>query len=118
MEPVKVREHAAVLVKDRKGQSLYAIAAARVGQNRAKAVVAFVMQWSIAMDALGADAITLQDYADYWGETRRTAFRHQSEFREAFPGQQTPTGVVHLARTVWDAKQGVSGLSAAVLPAI
>lgn len=117
MGDVKAREHTAVLTKDRHGHTLLAIASARVGQNRGRAVVTFLMQWSIAMEALGRDDIALQDYADYWGENRRTAFRRQSEFREAFPGQQTPTAVVHLARAVWDTSQGVNGLASAVVPA-
>jgi hypothetical protein len=108
--------HRAVLGKDRKGQSLYAIAAARVGQNRARAVMSFVMQWSIALDALGVETLTLADYREYWGETQRTAFRRQSEFRAAFPGQQDPTQVVFLARSVWHASTGVTGLSDAVVP--
>lgn len=116
MGDVKAREHTAVLTKDRHGQSLYAIAAGRIGQKRGRAVIAFVMQWSIAMQALDRQTLTLDEYAEYWGETRRTAFRHQSEFRAAFPGQQTPDQVVQLARAVWDSRQGLNGLCGAVIP--
>jgi len=36
----------------------------------------------------------LEEYADWWRESRSTVFRLQARFREAFPGETTPQRLV------------------------
>jgi hypothetical protein len=33
---------------------------------------------------------TVEEYADWWKESRATAYREQQLFRETFPGMETP----------------------------
>jgi hypothetical protein len=39
---------------------------------------------------------TIEEYADWWGTSRSTAFREQARFRDAFPDETTPERVVQL----------------------
>jgi hypothetical protein len=73
-------------------------------------VVAFIVMWAIAEDALG-HAPTLDEYADWWRESRSTVFREQARFREAFPGETTPQRLIDVLKAqegqTWF-KRGVS----------
>ena len=67
--------------------------------------------WAIAEEALGHPP-TLDDYADWWHESRSTVFREQARFREAFPSETTPQRIAdELKRQEGDTwfKRGVSG---------
>ena len=46
--------------------------------------------WGIAREALGHEP-TVDEVADWWRMSRRTAFRAQAAFREAFPDFETPS---------------------------
>src|SRR3954469_20144773 len=76
-----------------KTPTLQQLAARRVGQVKGAKVVAFVICWAIAEEALGHRP-TLDEYADWWNESRATVFREQARFREAFPGETTPQNIV------------------------
>jgi hypothetical protein len=82
-----------------------------VGQVKGAKVVAFIVMWAIAEEALGHSP-TLDDYAEWWRESRSTVFREQARFREAFPGESTPQRLVdHLKQqegATWF-KRGVTG---------
>lgn len=56
-------------------------------------IVAFVQAWSVARDRLGHEP-TVEEYAAYWKQPRRSAYREQARFREAFPEFETPSGVI------------------------
>jgi hypothetical protein len=73
--------------------TLQQLAAANVGQVAGAKVVAFVVQWAIAEEALG-HAPMLDEYAEWWNASRSTVFREQARFREAFPGETTPQRLV------------------------
>jgi hypothetical protein len=77
--------------------TLQQLASARVGQTKGAKVVAFIVMWAIAEDALGHPP-TLDEYAEWWRESRSTAFRLQARFREAFPSETTPQRLVDLLR--------------------
>jgi hypothetical protein len=82
-----------------------------VGQVKAAKVVAFIVQWAIAEEALGHPP-TLDEYAEWWCESRSTVFRLQARFREAFPGETTPQRLVDMLKQEEGAewfKRGVSG---------
>lgn len=63
---------------------------ARTGSLRRTVQVAgFILAWGIARRELGR-APKMDEYAAYWKTTRRTAFREQARFREAFPELDNP----------------------------
>jgi hypothetical protein len=83
-----------------KGQTLAMIAAGRVGVIKSARVMAFMVQWQIAADDLGREP-TVEEYAEWWNSSRRTAFREQALFREAFPGENTPRRLLDLTAHAW-----------------
>lgn len=91
--------------------TLQHLAAKRVGQIKGGKVVAFIVMWAIAEEALGHPP-TLEEYAEWWRESRSTVFREQARFREAFPGETTPQRLVDLLKAqegeTWF-KRGVTG---------
>ena len=93
------------------------LAAARVGQIAGAKVVAFIVQWAIAGEALG-HPLTLEEYGDWWHASRSTVFREQARFREAFPDETTPQRLVDLLRQeegeTWF-KRGVSSCARTAL---
>jgi hypothetical protein len=94
-----------------KRTTLQQLAAARVGQVKGAKVVAFIVMWAIAEEALGHPP-TLDEYSEWWHESRSTAFREQARFRDAFPAEATPQGLVDSLKEqegpTWF-KRGVSG---------
>lgn len=90
--------------------SLLQIAHKRMGFLKGTRVVAFIVSWAVAEEALGHPP-SLEEYADWWKESRSTAFREQARFRECFPGEETPQRIVDLLtaqRENWY-RQGVGG---------
>lgn len=83
-------------MKDRK--SLLALCIERTGSHlKGARIAAFIVAWGLARQELG-DSITVESYAAWWKQSRRTAFREQAEFREAFAPLETPDAVLdHMA---------------------
>jgi hypothetical protein len=97
--------------------TLQELAAKRVGRTSGARVVAFIVQWAVAAEALG-HALTLEEYADWWHASRSTVFREQARFREAFPGEATPQRLVDVLRNEEGAtwfKRGVSACARTAL---
>ena len=69
-------------------RTLMEMAVSKVGIYKGARVCAFICQWSMCAQALGHD-ITIEEYADWWKESIRSAYRHQAEFRSVF-GLPTP----------------------------
>jgi hypothetical protein len=69
------------------------------GLRKGTRVCSFVTAWAIASRRLGR-AITVEEYAEYWREEERTAYRRQAEFRELFPERdpQEAADIVNRAR--------------------
>jgi hypothetical protein len=107
-----------VTIRKRKRRpTLQQLAAKRVGKTSGARVVAFIVQWAIAAEALG-HALTLDEYADWWHASRSTVFREQARFREAFPGETNPQRLVDLLRAEEGAtffKRGVSACARTAL---
>jgi hypothetical protein len=85
------------LMGRRKQLTLQQAAAKNVGQVKGAKVVAFIVMWGIAEEALGHPP-TLEEYATWWRESRSTVFRLQARFRDAFPGESTPQRLVDALR--------------------
>jgi hypothetical protein len=85
-----------VTIRRRKQRpTLQQLAAANVGQIAGAKVVAFIVQWAIAQEAVG-HTLTLDEYGDWWNVSRSTVFREQARFREAFPSEATAQRLVDL----------------------
>ena len=58
------------------------VKAAAKATPRASRVAAFICMWGLALDDLDRDEITVDEYAEWANESRATAFRRASEYRE------------------------------------
>nr|CRY96439.1 hypothetical protein [uncultured prokaryote] len=96
--------------------TIFEAARQRAGIRGAANALAFMVQWGMVRDQLDREP-TIDDYREFWKVTRSTAFRHQSQFRAAFPHESTPSRLLDLASSQWDAKRGVAGLGATVITA-
>jgi hypothetical protein len=59
-------------------------AAAKV-TPRASRVATFISLWGLALDDLGRDELSVEEYAEWANESRATAFRRAAEYRELWP---------------------------------
>jgi len=75
--------------KKRPAKTWLEVAVARTGLRNAVRALTWAHEWSVAATALGHDP-TVEEVADWWNMTRRTAFREQAAFREAFPEVESP----------------------------
>jgi hypothetical protein len=98
--------------RDGQGAPLLVVAQKRVGLRKAFTVLTFMVAWDHARRAMRRETLTLEQYADWWKESRATAYRHQARFREAFPGESTPDRLLDVAAVQWDERTGVAGLGA------
>jgi hypothetical protein len=104
-------------MKKRPARTVMEVCVARAGVMKGARVQAFISCWVIASQRLGRP-ITLADYADYWKENERTAYREQARFREVFPGMETPQPIADsVIRELGDQAADVGLLPATLLPA-
>lgn len=68
--------------------------------------------WDHARREMFAESLTPEQYAEWWKDSRATAYRQQANFREAFPGESTPDRLLDIAAAQWDERTGVAGLGA------
>jgi len=72
------------------------VAYAKTGSMlKAARVVAFVFAWGQARKDLGS-SMSVEDFAEYWGESVATAYRQQALFREVFDLCRTPDPVLDM----------------------
>lgn len=78
----------------RKGPpTMSAVLITRFGFRKACRVMAFIAAWGIVCESLGRPPETVDEYSDWWKQSRATGFREQKEFRECFEGMDTPTPI-------------------------
>jgi hypothetical protein len=65
----------------------------RAGFRRGAKVMAFVMAWGSARDALGHSP-AVEEYADFWKQPYRSAWREVATFKEAFPELDRPDALL------------------------
>ena len=51
----------------------------------------FVAQWALFCRDEGRAPRNMEEYADWWGVSRATAYREQQAWREAMPEYATPS---------------------------
>lgn len=79
--PASAREKLRVMVK-----------ATHVGSR----VTALIVLWAIALEDLGRESIGVEEYVAWASESRSTTHRRLREYRELFPGSETPNEVALL----------------------
>lgn len=65
---------------------------ATAGMRTAVKAISWAYEWAVARETLGHEP-TVEDVAEMWGLSRRTAFREQEAFRTAFPQLETPAAI-------------------------
>jgi hypothetical protein len=96
--------------RDESGEPLLTVAARAVGLRRAFRVLTFMAAWDRAKRAMCKGPITLEEYGEWWKESRATIYREQALFRQAFPGETTPDRLLGLASVQWDDRKGIAAL--------
>jgi hypothetical protein len=81
------------------------VATRELGPLRGGAVIAFMVMWQAAMAAADEWPEGLSDqvraYSGWSLQSERTVWRHLKRFRQAFPGEETPSRLMqHAAREV------------------
>lgn len=77
---------------DRK--SLLVLCFERTGSHlKAAKVAAFVVAWGLARRDVGEE-MTVEQYADWWKQPIRSAYREQALFRETFAPLDTPDPIL------------------------
>ena len=61
-------------------------------------VCSFVIAWGYAYEKLGRAPGSVEEYAELGGTSIPTAYRDQRLFREALPGESTPTRIWEAVR--------------------
>ena len=82
--------------------------AARVGLRKTLKVLTFMTSWGVVYESLGRAPESIEEYALWWRESRAKAFREQQLFREALPGEDTPTRIWEQARVYVEAKNAAA----------
>lgn len=81
---------------------------------KAMRVATFIVFWAVGMSEEGKDAYSITEYQRRWNENERQAYRVQNEFRELWPGMDTPDDLArHLVRQL---EARISKKEAARLP--
>lgn len=61
-------------------------------------VCSFVISWGTVSEKLGRAPASVEEFAELDGASIPTAYREQRQFREALPGESTPTRIWLLVR--------------------
>lgn len=102
----------------REARTVMEVCVAKKGVLKGARVASFIVSWCIASQALGRE-ITLEEYADWWKESERTAYRHQADFREVFPQWPNPQVIANSAMARSEAMQrGVQGVGSLPVAAL
>lgn len=103
--------------------SLLAIAVERGGIRKGARAGSVVVSWAIAERDLGRPlgddeslSAAVRDYAAYWKQSERTAWRELERFREVF-GEESPARLARLIGDVADVRQHDKLLTAPLLAA-
>lgn len=71
------------------------------GFRDAQKVLTFIAAWSIACEALDRAPVNIEEYSDWWRQSRITGYREQKLFRECMPGMETPTPIWEASRSTY-----------------
>ena len=77
------------MLKKRPARTWLEVAVARAGLRTGIRAMTWAYEWGVTREAVEHEP-TVEEVAEYWKLTRRTAFREQASFREAFPMLENP----------------------------
>ncbi len=65
------------------------VAVANAGIRKGLSALGWAYSWAVARQSIGHDP-SVEEVADWWRQSHRTAYRNQAAFRKAFPTLETP----------------------------
>lgn len=68
------------------------------GMRAAVTAISWAYCWAVTREALGHEP-TVEEVADWWNMSRRSAFREQAQFRKAFPAFDNPAPIYESAES-------------------
>lgn len=74
------------------GPTWLEVAVRNGGFRKAVKALLWAQTWAIAREAIGHDP-SVDEVADWWRASRRSAFRDQAAFRDCFPTLDTPAPI-------------------------
>lgn len=80
------------MAKRRRPATWLEVAVARAGMRTAVKAITWAYEWAVTREAVGHEP-TADEVAEWWKLSRRTAFREQAAFREAFPELDSPAPI-------------------------
>jgi hypothetical protein len=90
------------------------VGVANAGIRQTFRAISWALDWATARGALGGDP-SVDQVAEWWNQSRRTAFRNQAAFREAFPTIESPAEMFatpEAQQAFQDVADALDGLSA------
>ena len=78
--------------KPKRTASWMEVAVRHAGLRKGSTGMVWAFEWAVVREATGHEP-TVEEVAEQWGLNRRTAFREQAAFREAFPMLETPAQI-------------------------
>ncbi len=85
--------------------------AARIGLRGAIKVLSFMVAWELAAQGLGREPVNVDEYSDWWRQSRSTGYREKALFTKAFPGEESPGRLM----AEWTKQVDISRQGAAIL---
>lgn len=102
--------------------SILAVAVQRAGLRRGSQAAAMVAAWAIAEHELGHElgedgslSAAVREYAAWWKQSERTAWRELQAFKAAFPEEGTPGRLAGLLHDVANTRRQEAVFTAPVL---
>jgi len=79
--------------KSARPMSWMELAVRNAGMRRGITALSWALCWALVRESLGRDP-SVEEVADWWRESHRTAYREQAAFRQAFPTLDTPARIL------------------------
>ena len=78
--------------KQKRPSTWLEVAVRNGGMRAAVTAMSWAYCWAVTREALGHEP-TVEEVADWWNMSRRSAFREQAAFRKAFPTMENPAPI-------------------------
>jgi hypothetical protein len=75
-----------------RSQTWLEVAIQNAGLRKAITATNWAYCWAVTREAIGHDP-SVEEVAEWWNQSRRSAFRDQAAFREAFPDLDSPSAI-------------------------